>query len=267
MITPPLSNGFERVSSDGGQSSLNYLFGGGHAPKPALKATQAAPCETPAANNVSAANTKYCSFSQGKDKKYTGVSKLKLIEILLKVVVNKKNSNKTVEGLENATKRLRKSDQPNIVINIVDSDTSSDKMKVCNNSACRAKLNQEDAFFRENNIQESQPKVLRKKQYSEDDHEVNSPQTETEIGSTSHDTSITRNETRALNEAKKMRLDKGKLVFEIDEFKGNSALEEKLKEVATEQDDMKKWLAFTYQLLYLLDATGSTLQDLPALGL
>nr|GFD54235.1 hypothetical protein [Tanacetum cinerariifolium] len=54
--------------------------------------------------------------------------------------------------------------------------------------------------------------------YSEDDHEVNSPQTETEIGSTSHDTSITQNETRALNEAKKMRLDKGKLVFEIDEF-------------------------------------------------
>nr|GFD17555.1 protein SPIRAL1-like 1 [Tanacetum cinerariifolium] len=43
------------VSSGGGQSSLNYLFGGGEAPKPVLKATQAAPCETPAANNVSAA--------------------------------------------------------------------------------------------------------------------------------------------------------------------------------------------------------------------
>nr|GEV89037.1 protein SPIRAL1-like 1 [Tanacetum cinerariifolium] len=42
------------VNSDGGQSSLNYLFGGGEAPKPALKATQAAPCETPATNNVSA---------------------------------------------------------------------------------------------------------------------------------------------------------------------------------------------------------------------
>nr|GEY70393.1 protein SPIRAL1-like 1 [Tanacetum cinerariifolium] len=40
------------VSSDGGQSSLNYLFGGGDAPKLALKATQAAPCETPATNNV-----------------------------------------------------------------------------------------------------------------------------------------------------------------------------------------------------------------------
>nr|GEX04158.1 UDP-glycosyltransferase 73E1-like [Tanacetum cinerariifolium] len=36
-------------------SSLNYLFGGGEAPKPALKATQAAPCETLAANNVLAA--------------------------------------------------------------------------------------------------------------------------------------------------------------------------------------------------------------------
>ncbi|PWA98656.1 hypothetical protein CTI12_AA001410 [Artemisia annua] len=43
------------VSSGGGQSSLNYLFGGGEAPKPAPKATQAAPCETPAANNVPAA--------------------------------------------------------------------------------------------------------------------------------------------------------------------------------------------------------------------
>ncbi|GJU61608.1 hypothetical protein Tco_1243443 [Tanacetum coccineum] len=83
---------------------------------------------------------------------------------------------------------------------------------------------------RENDIQESQPKVLRKRQaymqskdqeiqeevhtesgdhedYSEDDHEVNSPQIETEIGSTSHGTSVTRKETRALNDAKKRRLD------------------------------------------------------------
>nr|GEW22967.1 hypothetical protein [Tanacetum cinerariifolium] len=96
---------------------------------------------------------------------------------------------------------------------------------------------------REDNIQESHPKVLRKRQaymqsedqeiqeevqtesgdhedYSEDDHEVNSPQTETEIGSTSHGTSVTRKETRALNEAKKRRLDKGKLVFEINECTG-----------------------------------------------
>ncbi|KAJ9549095.1 hypothetical protein OSB04_021638 [Centaurea solstitialis] len=43
-------------SSGGGQSSLGYLFGSGEAPKPAPKATQAAPCETPAAaNNVTAA--------------------------------------------------------------------------------------------------------------------------------------------------------------------------------------------------------------------
>nr|GEX27734.1 hypothetical protein [Tanacetum cinerariifolium] len=39
------------VSSGGRQSSLNYLFKGGEAPKPALKATQAAL----AANNISAA--------------------------------------------------------------------------------------------------------------------------------------------------------------------------------------------------------------------
>ncbi|XP_076947702.1 protein SPIRAL1-like 2 [Bidens hawaiensis] len=34
-------------SSGGGQSSLNYLFGGGEAPK----ATESAPAETPATNN------------------------------------------------------------------------------------------------------------------------------------------------------------------------------------------------------------------------
>nr|GEU76561.1 retrovirus-related Pol polyprotein from transposon TNT 1-94 [Tanacetum cinerariifolium] len=61
---------------------------------------------------------------------------------------------------------------------------------------------------RKDDILESQPK---------DDHEVNSPQTETEIGSTSHGPSVTQKETRALNEAKKRRLDKGKLVFKIDE--------------------------------------------------
>ncbi|KAI3502524.1 hypothetical protein L1887_30642 [Cichorium endivia] len=42
-------------SSGGGQSSLGYLFGSGEAPKPVPKATQAAPCETPAANTVPAA--------------------------------------------------------------------------------------------------------------------------------------------------------------------------------------------------------------------
>nr|GEU42392.1 hypothetical protein [Tanacetum cinerariifolium] len=112
--------------------------------------------------------------------------------------------------------------------------------------------------------------------YSEDDHEVNSPQTETEIGSISHGTSVTRKETRALNEAKKRRLEKGKLVFKIDECKRregknvtvidsyeiahycekkkkmnlraiveseknkSAALVAKLKEVAVEQDEMKK---------------------------
>nr|GEV97292.1 hypothetical protein [Tanacetum cinerariifolium] len=79
---------------------------------------------------------------------------------------------------------------------------------------------------RENGIHESYPKVLQKRQaymqlkdeeiqeevqtesgdhedYSKDDHEVNSLQTETDIGSTSHGTSVIRKETRALNDAKK----------------------------------------------------------------
>nr|GEW68422.1 hypothetical protein [Tanacetum cinerariifolium] len=48
--------------------------------------------------------------------------------------------------------------------------------------------------------------------YLEDDHEVNYVPTETDIGSTSHGTSVTRKESRALNEAKKRRVDKGKVV-------------------------------------------------------
>ncbi|GKF26453.1 SPIRAL1-like protein 1, partial [Tanacetum coccineum] len=118
------------VSSGDGQSSLNYLFGGGEAPKPALKATQAAL----AANNISAAKPD------------------------------------PVSPLVNVTKQI--------------------------------------------------PAAGDHEDYSKDDHEVNSPQTETEIGSTLHDISVTRKETRALNEAKKRRLDKGKLVFEIDECVG-----------------------------------------------
>ncbi|GJZ48554.1 hypothetical protein Tco_0602386 [Tanacetum coccineum] len=59
-------------------------------------------------------------------------------------------------------------------------------------------------------------------------------------------------------------------IIELERNK-SAALEEKFKEVAVEQDEMKKCmglmmkeiqrLAFAYQLLYLLDATGSTLQD------
>nr|GFD03397.1 protein SPIRAL1-like 1 [Tanacetum cinerariifolium] len=61
---------------DGGQSSLNYLFGGGQAPKPALKATQAAPCETPATN------TKYCSFSQGAPELLESWTRQDILQLL-----------------------------------------------------------------------------------------------------------------------------------------------------------------------------------------
>nr|GEV11794.1 WPP domain-interacting tail-anchored protein 1-like [Tanacetum cinerariifolium] len=64
------------VSSGGGQSSLNYLFGGGETPKPALKATQAAPCETPAANNVSAAKPDLVSPPIDVTKQIPAVSEL-----------------------------------------------------------------------------------------------------------------------------------------------------------------------------------------------
>nr|GEZ68418.1 protein SPIRAL1-like 1 [Tanacetum cinerariifolium] len=131
------------VSIDGGQSSLNYLFGGGEAPKPALKATQAAPYETPAANNVSAAKPDLISPP---------------VDVTKQIPVDEE----VEEEVQNESGDL------------------------------------ED--------------------YLEDDHEVNCVQTETDIGSTSHGTSVTRKESRALNEAKKRRVDKGKVASERYSF-------------------------------------------------
>nr|GEV53922.1 myb domain protein 62 [Tanacetum cinerariifolium] len=99
---------------------------------------------------------------------------------------------------------------------------------------------------RENDIQESQPKVLRKRQaYMQlEDEEIQEELERTTFKNLSLryyerdkiicnqkikrfkkrcrlSTSVTQKETRALNEAKKRRLDKGKLVFEIDECSGH----------------------------------------------
>lgn len=83
------------------------------------------------------------SAESGKERKYTGLSKLKIIEILLQVVADKKsqvNKNKTMSDHERATKKQRKSD------NILDLDTACNEIKLCKNLVCRAKLGQEDAF-------------------------------------------------------------------------------------------------------------------------
>ncbi|XP_004296441.1 PREDICTED: VIN3-like protein 2 [Fragaria vesca subsp. vesca] len=98
----------------------------------------------------------------GKERKYTGLTKVKIIEHLLKVVSeNQSGGNEVVADLkpqsstasgQRITKRQRKTENPSRVsvlensspINISGSELANTKF--CKNSACRATLNQEDAF-------------------------------------------------------------------------------------------------------------------------
>lgn len=98
----------------------------------------------------------------GKERKYTGLTKLKIIEHLLKIVSEKKSvGHEVVTDLDpesspapgqRSTKRLRKTDQPsrlstaanNLSINNSSSDLAGTVS--CKNSACRATLSREDAF-------------------------------------------------------------------------------------------------------------------------
>ncbi|KAI3772079.1 hypothetical protein L6452_03253 [Arctium lappa] len=95
----------------------------------------------------------------GKERKYTGLTKVKIIEILLKVVADKKSredKNNTTIGLESSenghgrgTKRQRKTDhtnQPNVSMDVECDRGYSEIKLLCKNSACRAKLSREDAF-------------------------------------------------------------------------------------------------------------------------
>ncbi|XP_052199288.1 VIN3-like protein 2 isoform X2 [Diospyros lotus] len=97
----------------------------------------------------------------GKERKYTGLTKLKITENLLKIVAEKRS-----QGLETitdtdplssavgqrASKRQRKSDHPNRLpvadnnLSINNSEGGTSNTIFCKNSACKAKLNQEDAF-------------------------------------------------------------------------------------------------------------------------
>ncbi|PSS01341.1 VIN3-like protein [Actinidia chinensis var. chinensis] len=98
----------------------------------------------------------------GKERKYTGLTKLKIIENLLKIVAEKKSQGQETEKSldpqyspaveQRASKRQRKTDHPNrfpisennVVTNNSESDIS--KTNYCKNSACRAKLSREDVF-------------------------------------------------------------------------------------------------------------------------
>ncbi|PON75917.1 Oberon, PHD finger domain containing protein, partial [Parasponia andersonii] len=97
----------------------------------------------------------------GKERKYTGLTKLKIIEHLLKIVSEKKSGgNEVVTDLDSqasppgqrATKRQRKTEQPSRLAtaasNVSNSNGSIDLANTvcCKNSACRATLSREDAF-------------------------------------------------------------------------------------------------------------------------
>ncbi|XP_076937379.1 VIN3-like protein 2 [Bidens hawaiensis] len=77
----------------------------------------------------------------GKERKFAGLTKSKIIEILLNVVADKKSQEKT-------TKRQKKSEfsTDTSPINDIDSSLDSNDIKICKNSACRAKLSQEAGF-------------------------------------------------------------------------------------------------------------------------
>ncbi|KAI7738623.1 hypothetical protein M8C21_018584 [Ambrosia artemisiifolia] len=92
----------------------------------------------------------------GKERKYTGLTKIKIIEHLLKIVSEKRSEDDITVNLESSesdhqrsAKRHRKSEQPNRLNveqdhNYVDLEDSN--VKFCKNSACRAKLSQDGAF-------------------------------------------------------------------------------------------------------------------------
>ncbi|XP_023516105.1 VIN3-like protein 2 [Cucurbita pepo subsp. pepo] len=98
----------------------------------------------------------------GKERKYTGLTKLKIIENLLKIVSEKKSgSSEDVTDLDSQsspcvypkiTKRQRKVDQPARLpvpanhIPISSTRSDSNIAVYCRNSACKATLNQEDRF-------------------------------------------------------------------------------------------------------------------------
>ncbi|KAI3503691.1 hypothetical protein L1887_32140 [Cichorium endivia] len=71
----------------------------------------------------------------------------------------------------------------------------------------------------EADYEEEEHEEGREGDYEEEEHEVDSVREENS-GSTSHGVSVTRKESRALNEAKKRRSNKETLVFEVDECAG-----------------------------------------------
>lgn len=101
-----------------------------------------------------------CS-EMGKERKYTGLTKLKIIEHLLKVVSEKCSLNhdsgangqpSSPSDSQKGPKKPRKPDNPSRLLvsatNISSSNSESalDTAKYCKNSACKATMSKEDAF-------------------------------------------------------------------------------------------------------------------------
>lgn len=99
----------------------------------------------------------------GKERKYTGLTKLKIIENLLKIVSEKKSGGHEIAtdpephsfpaSGQKPAKRQRKTENPSRIpvpaANNVSVDNGGDvgiDTKYCKNSACKATLNQADAF-------------------------------------------------------------------------------------------------------------------------
>ncbi|XP_057787011.1 VIN3-like protein 2 isoform X2 [Salvia miltiorrhiza] len=98
----------------------------------------------------------------GKERKYTGLTKSKIIENLLKIVYEKKalergaaslsEAHTSSENGERTPKRLRKSDHPNRLPTTAGAaatsvpDVEQGITLYCKNSACKAKMNREDVF-------------------------------------------------------------------------------------------------------------------------
>ncbi|XP_010525725.1 PREDICTED: VIN3-like protein 2 [Tarenaya hassleriana] len=96
----------------------------------------------------------------GKERKYTGLTKVKIIETLLKIV-SEKNSGDDERETDSSpgqinSKRQRKADNPsrvivstsNVSVTCSSLHTAGENAVYCKNSACRAVLRQEDKFCR-----------------------------------------------------------------------------------------------------------------------
>ncbi|GER52016.1 vernalization5/VIN3-like [Striga asiatica] len=89
----------------------------------------------------------------GKERKYTGLNKTKIIEQLLKIINEKKphdqvlkKSEEPSENDERTSKRLKKSEQPSTDVRPDNNNNNNNIIVYCKNSACRAKMSREDPF-------------------------------------------------------------------------------------------------------------------------